>query len=58
MNTLKKRKGIIGTTALQLVNSWKQLVTDVNKPKPKIVVEESRDDYEAEEPVDMYNRSR
>ncbi|XP_065898062.1 transcription elongation factor B polypeptide 3-like isoform X2 [Dysidea avara] len=58
VNTLKKRKGIIGTTALQLVNSWKQLVTDVNKPKPKIVVEESRDDYEAEEPVDMYNRSR
>lgn len=39
MNALKKRKGIVGSSALNLINSWKQLVTESNKPKPKVVVE-------------------
>jgi len=40
VNGLKKRKGVIGSSALSLINSWKRLVNDVNKPKPKIVVEQ------------------
>lgn len=39
MNALKKRKDAVGKSALHLINSWKQLVSDANKPKPKIVVE-------------------
>ena len=39
MNALKKRKGIVGNSALNLINSWKQMVNEVSKPKPKIVVE-------------------
>ena len=39
MNALKKRKGVVGSSALNLINSWKQLVSEGNKPKPKIVVE-------------------
>ena len=39
MNALKKRKGIVGSSALNLVSSWKQLVNEASKPKPKIVVE-------------------
>ena len=39
MNALKKRKGIVGSSALNLINSWKQMVNEVSKPKPKIVVE-------------------
>ena len=41
MNALKKRKGVVGSCALNLINSWKQMVNELNKPKPKpkIVVE-------------------
>ena len=39
MNALRKRKGVIGSSALSLINSWKQLVKEDNKPKPQIVVE-------------------
>ena len=39
MNALKKRKGVVGSSALNLINSWKQMVNEVSKPKPKIVVE-------------------
>ena len=42
MNALKKRKGVVGSSAVNLINSWKQLVnniSNVSKPKPKIVVE-------------------
>ena len=39
MNALRKRKGVVGSSALSLINSWKQLVKEDNKPKPQIVVE-------------------
>ena len=48
VNGLKKRKGVIGSSALNLINSWKQLLvnkptepaSDAKKSKPKIVVEQ------------------
>lgn len=48
MNALKKRKGVVGSSAVNLINSWKQLVnniSNVSKPKPKIVVEPCRTAY-------------
>ena len=56
VNALKKRKGVVGSSALNLVSSWKQLVNEASKPKPKIVVEPchspSEDEDEDEEDED------
>lgn len=65
MNALKKRKGIVGSSALSLINSWKQMVNEVSKPKPKIVVEpchspseDEGDEDEDEEVTEPISHSR
>ena len=65
VNALKKRKGVIGSSALNLINSWKQLVNSTTtKPKPIVVVQrcdsptEEDDDDDDDDDTERISHSR